>query len=223
VRSVAVNEMSCAPGVSVIRSIRVPRDMRAAAGDPSASSTVRARPSTVTTTSYSTFPTIPHSTPSTTTFGSVHGPWKVTENGASASPPTVINRYDVSLVISVVIGVNTGATMPPNDFGTTDTVTSDESAAYTTGSRMRNSAVSIATPCFIALDPGAGGAMRPGRPYTTRDLPPTDTESGARRPGPSRRPSRHARTNSDTAAFAAASSRAPGDEQSVSVSVPDSK
>src|SRR5699024_1142523 len=105
-----------------------------------------------------------------------------------ASPPTVINRYDVSPVISVVIGVNTGATMPPNDFGTTDTVTSADSAAYTTGSRMRNSAVSIATPCFIALDPGSGGAMRPGRPYTTRDLPPTDTESRARRPGTSRRP-----------------------------------
>src|SRR5699024_11786580 len=62
-------------------------------------------------------------------LGSVHGPWNVTENGASASPPTVINRYDVSLVISVVIGVNTGATMPPKDFGTTDTDTSDESAA----------------------------------------------------------------------------------------------
>src|SRR5699024_2069504 len=139
-----------------------------------------------------------------------------------ASPPTVINRYDVSPVISVVIGVNTGATMPPNDFGTTDTVTSADSAAYTTGSRMRNSAVSIATPCFIALDPGSGGAMRPGRPYTTRDLPPTDTESGARRPGPSRRPSRHARPNSDTAALAAAATRAPGDDQRVTATGPES-
>src|SRR5699024_11259371 len=106
-----------------------PRERRAATGEPFANSTVRARPFPVTSSSYSTRPTIPPSTPSTVTFGSVHGPWNVTENGASASPPTVINRYDVSLVISVVIGVNTGATMPPKDFGTTDTDTSDESAA----------------------------------------------------------------------------------------------
>src|SRR5690625_27950 len=140
--------------------------MRAAAGDPSASSTVRARPSTVTSSSYATLPTRPTSVPFTITFGSVHGPWKVTENGASASPSTVTNRYDVSLVISVVIGVNTGATMPPNDFGTTDTETSVESAAYTYGSSSRNSAVMIAAPCCMYVEPGAGGATRPGRPHT---------------------------------------------------------
>src|SRR5690625_6994396 len=144
--------------------------MRAAAGDPSASSTVRARPSTVTSSSYSTFPTIPTSTPSTTTFGSVHGPWKVTENGASASPSTEINRYDVSDVSAVVTGVIIGVTMPPRDFGTTEIDTLDESAAYTYGPSTRNSAVMIAAPCCMYVEPGAGGATRPGRPHTTRSL-----------------------------------------------------
>src|SRR5690625_5898083 len=87
--------------------------------------------------------------------------------------------------------------MPPRDFGTTEIDTLDESAAYTYGSSTRNSAVMIAAPCCMYVEPGAGGATRPGRPHTTRSLPATLTRNGARRPGPSRSPRRHAPRNRD--------------------------
>src|SRR5699024_10189718 len=146
-----------------------------------------------------------------------------TENGASASPSTEINRYDVSDVSAVVTGVMIGVTMPPRDFGASEMDTLDESAAYTYGSSTRNSAVMSAAPCCMCVEPGAGGATRPGRPHTTRSLSATLTRSGARRPGPSRSPRRHAPRNRDTAPLADASSRYCGLVHNVNVNDPDYK